>query len=244
MTQGFIRNLAGKKRRVRALFATPFIALSLGACAVDRTVVSTIPQADYRETHPVQLVEAPTTLDVYPAATRMDRETHMRLKEFAQGFRANGVGQIEILLPQGAPNGGLHHDALPAIRKALASGGATGYVSVGGYPGNPGDVASPIKLAYRALRARVPHACGDWPEDLFSGSSVHNWRNSPYWNFGCATQNTLAMQVADPRDLAAPRAEAAADVEMRRLRIEKVRAGTDPGANWKTANTNIGGVGN
>ena len=227
-----------------ALLALPFIALSLGACSVDRAVTGTIPQANYEVTHPIEMAETPTTLDVFPAANHMDAATHQRLKEFAEGYRANGVGQMEILLPRGAVNETSQRAALPAIRHALAAGGARGLVSVGSYPANPSESASPIRLSYRALHARVPHRCGEWPTDISSGSSVAGWQNRPYWNFGCSTQNTLAMQVADPRDLVAPRAETPADVEMRRLRIEKVRAGNDPGATWKTTNSNIGGVGN
>jgi hypothetical protein len=117
-----------------SLLAAPWIALSLGGCAVDRTVTGTVPGPNYKETHPIEMVESPTTLDVYPAATHMDRETHLRLKEFATGFHANGIGQIEILMPQGAPNSAHLQNALPAIRKSLAAGGATGYVSVGTYP--------------------------------------------------------------------------------------------------------------
>ncbi len=226
------------------LLLASFAALSLGACSADRAVTGTIPQADYSKTHPIEITEAPTTLDVYPAAHRMDRETHMRLKEFAEGFRANGAGQIEILLPQGAPGEAAQRAALPAIRNSLAAGGATGFVSVGSYPANPAEIASPVRLAYRSLRARVPHRCGEWPTDIASGSSIAGWQNRPYWNFGCASQNAMAMQIADPRDLVAPRAESPADIEMRRLRIEKVRAGNDPGATWKTVNSNIGGVGN
>jgi pilus assembly protein CpaD len=227
-----------------SLLAAPWIALSLGGCAVDRTVTGTVPGPNYKETHPIEMVESPTTLDVYPAATHMDRETHLRLKEFATGFHANGIGQIEILMPQGAPNSAHLQNALPAIRKSLAAGGATGYVSVGTYPPKSEESAPPIRLAYRTLHARVPHACGDFPDDIATGSSVHGWRNTPYWNYGCSYQNTFAMQVADPRDLVNPRAEAPADLEMRRLRIEKVRNGQDPGATWKTSNSNIGSVGN
>jgi pilus assembly protein CpaD len=43
--------------------------------------------------------------------------------------------------------------------------------------------------------------CGYWPE-----SAVAETSNRSYYNFGCAYQRNLAAQVADPRDLARPRA--------------------------------------
>jgi pilus assembly protein CpaD len=60
---------------------------------------------------------------------------------------------------------------------------------------------------------------------------------------GCAYQNMLAVQVANPRDIASPRGETPSDVRMRMRAIGKVRQGTDPGTAWKVQNSNIGSVG-
>ncbi len=43
--------------------------------------------------------------------------------------------------------------------------------------------------------------CGYWPTDTGS-----NFRNAPYPNFGCATQNNLAAMLAKPNDVNKPRA--------------------------------------
>ncbi len=231
-------------RRLGA-WAAPLVALSLGACGIDRSATGAagLPAADYTATHPIKFAEAAVTMDVFPGAGKMDRATDMRLREFAGNHRDEGIGQIEALLPAGAINEQALRAALPAIRKSLAAGGAKGNIGIGTYPADPRDGASPIRLAYRALKAKVAGRCGEWPADLASASTLEGWQNRPYWNFGCAYQTAFATQVADPRDFAAPRAEAPADVEMRRLRIEKVRAGSDPGATWKTTNSSIGSVG-
>ncbi len=85
--------------------------------------------------------------------------------------------------------------------------------------------------------------CGQWPLDLASGGSTDGWNNESYWNFGCATQATLAAQVDDPRDFAHARALGPADEEMRLRAIKDVREGQDPGTNWSVKLTPIGQVG-
>jgi pilus assembly protein CpaD len=89
----------------------------------------------------------------------------------------------------------------------------------------------------------VANKCGEWPQDLASGSSFDGWRNESYWNFGCATQSTLSAQIDDPRDLASPRGEQPSDIEMRMRPIRKLREGVDPSTNWRLQGTTISGVG-
>ena len=96
---------------------------------------------------------------------------------------------------------------------------------------------------FQGLKATAPGQCGVWPTDLASGDSIDGWKNDSYPNFGCATQATLAAQVADPRDLAQSRASGPGDVAMRLRAIGDVREGKDPGTDWKTKITAIGQVG-
>ena len=103
-------------------------------------------------------------------------------------------------------------------------------------------------LSFIGVKAIVPTACGQWPEDLASGSSVEGWKNEPYSNFGCATQSVIAAQVDDPRDFVQPRALGPSDVAMRTRAIEAVRNGQDPGTQWKDTvlipiGTQLGGGG-
>ena len=74
-------------------------------------------------------------------------------------------------------------------------------------------------------------------------SSVVGWKNQTYWNYGCATQNMLAAQVADPRDFVRAGASGPGDIQMQLRAINDVRAGNDPGTSWKVQNSNIGQVG-
>ena len=49
--------------------------------------------------------------------------------------------------------------------------------------------------------------------------------NKHYANFGCATQNNLAAQIANPGDLIAPRGMTPIDAERRSNVIETYRTG-------------------
>src|SRR5271166_2842684 len=115
---------------------------------------------------------------------------------------------------------------------AAADAGLKGRVGFGAYlPPNDG-AAPPLRVSFTGLKAMVPTACGQWPEDLASGSSVEGWKNEPYSNFGCATQSMIAAQVDDPRDFVQSRALGPSDVAMRTRAIQDVRNGQDPGTTW------------
>ena len=81
----------------------------------------------------------------------------------------------------------------------------------------------PEHMSFSALRARVASNCGEWPDDLMSGSSLQTWNNKPYWNMGCAYQTMFAAQVSNSSDLVEPRATANGDVEMRTRAIGKIK---------------------
>lgn len=225
-------------------FAVLLTAMPLAACSsVDRTVTGSIPSPDYRETHPIVLANQPISLDIFVMGRGLDAPSISRLKEFARTYRDLGRGPIAIQLPHGSPADSYAAASLDQIRRALAAGGATGHVSVSNYPVADPNLAAPVRLSYVGLKAKVATRCGEWPTDLGSASSVQGWNNRPYWNYGCSTQNYIAAQVSDPRDLAGPRAETPADTEMRSRAITNVRKGQDPGTKWETKNTAIGATG-
>ena len=220
------------------------VPLSLTACGtVDRlaTTASVIPDK-VEERHPIVLGEAATTIDVFPAGGRLDIGDQSRVSDFAAKYKESGHGPITIMLPQGG-HGGSNAGSVNAIRRALAKEGINGVIRVGNYPVADQSVAASVRLSFIGLKARVATKCGEWPDDLASASSLHTWQNKPYWNLGCAYQNMLAVQVANPRDIASPRGESPADVRMRTRAIGKVRQGADPGTSWKVQNSNIGSVG-
>jgi pilus assembly protein CpaD len=234
-----------RMRELRPLHAA-MIALALAAplqaCGgADRVVTGTTPNPDYRVTHPIALAHAPITMDVFPVGGALDQRERDRVKAFGREHGETGQGQITVLLPRGGA--GDTQAALADVRKALTAGGVKGSIAVGGYPVADPSLAAPIRLSFTGLKAKVASTCGEWPTDLASGSTIEGWSNRPYWNFGCANQNMLAAQVADPRDLAGPRAESESDVNMRMRAILNVRQGKDPNTDWKIKNSTIGSVG-
>jgi len=225
------------------LAAMPLAACSGGA---DRITTSAIPNDDYRARHPIELANSRATLDIIPHVQggAIDRRTKSQIVQFAQDYHQSGSGDIGVTLPQSGPGAAEARAAVPAIRQALVAGGARGYVLISTYPIADPSVASPIRLSYATIVARTRTRCGQWPNDLASGDSVNSWDNKPYWNFGCASQQMMAVQTADPRDLVSPAADAPPDAHMRARGIDAIRQGKDPGTSWATQNSNIGGIGN
>ena len=229
------------RRTLLGLLSLGVCALSLSACVSDYASNDSIPTGDYHERHPIVLAQAPTTVDVFPVGGGIDSLSIAKIRAFAERYRELGTGQITILAPSSRRDGG--GNAVNEIRRTLYSSGVRGYVSVGSYPVADPTLASPIRLVFVGLQAKVPSRCGEWPSDLASGGTIEGWKNTSYENFGCATQSAMAAQVDDPRDLTGARASSPPDEEMRLRAIAAVRKGTDPGTDWKTQTTTIGTVG-
>ncbi len=246
MKQSFkTRKAPGLPRRAPVILAVSLVALTLGACAkVDRvaTMSSTVPDT-VAERHPIILSDTPYTLDLFPATSMGDKTQNLRIRQFADTYREVGRGQITIMLPQGGAYQGRNASAVNVIRQNLAAAGVTGNLRVTHYAPENANLASPVRLTFVGLKAKTATRCGEWPDDLGSGGTVDTWQNKEYWNYGCSYQNMIAAQVADPRDLASPRGETPADVNMRMRAIGNVRKGVDPSTKWDVRNTNIGGVG-
>ncbi len=216
-------------------------ATSLAGCGANYASNDSVPPGDYHARYPIVLAEAPTALDVYPTGGALDQQSIDNIRAFAQRYRQLGDGRIAILAPAGER--GRDGKTIDQIRRALAGAGLRGYVEVGSYPDADASRASPVRLVFQGLKATVAGQCGLWPTDLASGGATEGWKNDSYPNFGCATQATLAAQVADPRDFVQSRASGPGDVTMRLRAIGDVRNGTDPGTNWATRLTAIGQVG-
>jgi pilus assembly protein CpaD len=231
-----------KAARLRAVCLAGVAAVSLAGCVTDTLEASSGPTDDYHNRHPIALVQAQTTLDVFPVGGgALDPGSVDDIKAFASRYQSMGSGRVVILAP--TTSGYATHAAVDEIRRVLASSGMRGSIGLGTYPVADRSLASPIRLSFRGLRAEVASRCGEWPHDLASGSSTESWKNENYWNFGCATQSMLAAQVDDPRDFARARPLGPSDEQMRLRAIGNVRKGTDPGTGWTTQLTTIGQVG-
>lgn len=221
-----------------ALFAAP-----LGACStVDRVSTASVVPHDYRARHPLVLANAPVTLEIFlPGADgKLDDRQRDDVKAFAAEYRNKGTGVIQILSPRGAGAEATAARTVQQIRAVLSKAGVKGYVNEGTYPVVDPQLAAPVRMSFSGLQARTAEECGQWPEDLASGGSFQGMQNRPYYNFGCAYQQNLAAQIADPRDLVRPRTQDPADSQMRIRAIESVRRGEAPTTSWPKGSNAIG----
>jgi pilus assembly protein CpaD len=221
---------ASPQARLLSLALAVTAAFALGGCGTQYASSDPAFPGGFEQRHPIVVAAAPTSIDLYPVGGRVDARSAANIRAFVQRYRGYGAGAITIETPVGTnPNSA----AVNQVRRALLAAGVRGRIAVGAYvPSNDG-AAPPVRVSFTGLKAIVPTQCGQWPEDLASGSSVEGWKNEPYSNFGCATQSMLAAQVDDPRDFVQPRALGPSDVAMRTRAIEAVRAGQDPGTQWK-----------
>ncbi|MCW6506492.1 CpaD family pilus assembly protein [Lichenifustis flavocetrariae] len=217
---------------------------------VDRAVATMPVSEDYRLRHPVVLANAPQRLDIFFVGPtgQLDVPQARQLEAFARSYLAEGQSGLQIAIPEGAVDHAAAERTLTAVRRALLQIGVKGRVSLSAYPVRDPAIASPLHLSYAALQARPTTRCGEWPDDLGSGATLATWNNSSYYNFGCANQQTLAAQIADPRDLVKPRALDPTDVQLRTRAIQSLRGtstvtGVDPSTIWTNNPIPIGPAG-
>ncbi|MCB1440923.1 MAG: CpaD family pilus assembly protein [Nitratireductor sp.] len=192
----------------------------LSGCASysrDHVVVGSVPD-DYRTRHPIVVSENQISQDiVIPAQAKSlslrDRDV---IRHAGLGFKRSGSGSIAIMVPAGSRNAAsarsLAKQAAAELREINIPASAIRIVTydAAGY----GEAAT-LRVVYTDLTASVDSKCGDWGEDLTDTRD-----NRSYRNFGCATQNNLAQQIANPADLLGPRGETGIDPTRRTTVIQ------------------------
>lgn len=195
-----------------AAFALVAASSLLASCGNSQLTTGAIPD-DYRTRHPIVLAEGESTLDV-PVASgdiRLSIGLKDMVRGFAQKFVASPAGVIQIQVPQGSYNAGAASHLAGDVRRTLTQAGIRPQrILMSSYAASPNGDAAPIRLSFVTTKA-MTSPCGNWPEDL----SDNTFGNKNWYNFGCASQNNLAAQVANPSDLIAPRAMTPIDAAQR-----------------------------
>jgi pilus assembly protein CpaD len=222
-------------RRIGPALAAVALGALVGACSADRIVTGSVYPRDYRERHPMVLTDAPRSLDVFvKGAHGLDGRQYQDVRLFAEEFRQSGQTGIAIQVPSGTRNDAGVQQTFGAVRAALAAGGIPGgFVGVSTYVAADPAVASPIRLSFARLQAKVASKCGLWPQDLGSSDVRFSANNEPYWNLGCALNTNVAAQIADPVDLVRGRAEGRIDTIRRTKAIQDLREGKDPSTDYR-----------
>jgi pilus assembly protein CpaD len=203
--------------------ASLLAVLAAGSCADPINDASGL-YDDPDVNHPIQVQPAYHTLHLpfsAPDAGLMpDDSAHF--DAFVADYMQHGNGAISISVPAG-------RDASFAITyfgERLANAGVSrDHILVGSREVAGGD--GKVELGYIGYGVATTR-CGDWSSNL--GYTASN-RVSP--NLGCAVQQNIAAQVADPRDLIAAQPLAAGDAARRATVYDAYRQGKPTGADTK-----------
>ncbi len=217
------------------LMAVSLAAAVLSGCAGPRDQLTTGGISDdYRERHPIVVTEAEQTVDLPVAST--DRRLTIAQRELVRGFATTYVsrasGPVYILTPEGSPNAGAARALRSQVRAELAARGiASSRIINTSYAATGVLDAAPLRLSFTGTTA-VTSQCGQWPKDISA-----DFTNQNYYNFGCASQNNLAAQVANPEDFVAPRGMTPIDAEQRNEAIKEYRTTTSSIDSMDTGST-------
>lgn len=217
------RRMGGKAIAVLALATVSLLA---GCAKRDSIHVGSVPD-DYRTRHPIMIAEKEFKLDIAVGAG--DRGMTKAQKQSLEGFlstydrSANPV--VNIMKPVGSKNEvAAQYAANDFSALARRSGVDASRIVVTGYQAGSSDVSAPVRVSYINVAAQTDK-CGRWPDDL-----TNNVDNKQYANFGCAYQNNLAAQIANPNDLLGPRKPTPIDAENRGAVIDDYRELPEPWA--------------
>jgi pilus assembly protein CpaD len=233
---------AARLSRATGAIALAALALGLAGCQSDGLVTGTVYPNDYRLRHPIALANDTTTLDLFVGrnAGGLDPRQARDLRQFLSDYQANGRGPMTVLVPRTGTRS--DHRGAAAVRSMLSAYGISGrMLHVVPYETSVEEpIASPVRLSFVKLQAKVLSECGDFHQDL-AGLNIRyeNWQNKPHTNAGCAYQTAIANQIEDPLDLQRPRAVDRPDV-LRRMKVfDDIRKGQDPSTQWKTGTASV-----
>jgi pilus assembly protein CpaD len=222
-------------RRVSALAALGALSATLAGCQSGREVTGSTYPSDVRDRHPIVLANGSRVLDIFADAPRGFSERERQdLAGFMAEYRRYGQGPIIAQVPTGTANPSTTRAAFERVSSAVGV-----RLAVSSYqPADPA-LASPVRLSFQRLQAKVGSTCGLWPQDLGVSDAEFSKANQPYWNLGCATQSNFANQIADPVDLVRGRQMTPPDTGRRMYNIDKLRQGQDPSTTYKEQGASV-----
>ncbi len=202
-----------------ALLAVAAAALLAGCASRDSITVGSVPD-DYRTNHPIVISEKEKAIDIPVASTdhRMTKIQKVAIEGFAAGYDRSAAAPVTVMVPSGSANeaaaGAVAEDLVRAMKR---NGIPRSRIAITGYQADSAETAAPIRVSYVAMQAHT-NQCGRWPDDVAETAD-----NKHYANFGCAYQNNLAAQIANPADLLGPRKPGEIDAERRNIILDDYR---------------------
>ena len=155
---------------------------------------------------------------------RLNTGTRDLIRGFVQDYAALSSGTMQVAAPTISANSGTANALKAQVRKVLIDAGVkSSRIVMTAYDPADANASAPIKLSFVAVTA-ITGDCGQWPTDLF-GPSISD--NTNWENFGCASQQNLAAQIANPNDLVGPRGMTPIDAQRRAEVIRVYREGAN-----------------
>jgi pilus assembly protein CpaD len=208
---------------VVSMVAMASLLSACGTARPDHVTTSSIPD-DYRTRHPITVAEVEHSLDIPVGSGEyaLTDATRDLIKGFAQDYAALSKSVIRIAIPMNAANSAAANGVRNRVRKTLIDAGVPSTrIVLTNYNSPASEASAPIKLSFIAVTA-ITDECGQWPSDV-AGPTVA--QNKNYENFGCASQQNLAAQIANPSDLVGPRGMSPIDAANRATVIKTYRDG-------------------
>jgi pilus assembly protein CpaD len=178
--------------------------------------------------HPITVEPSYKSLKLSFAAGGLSNTDAAMLEAFVHDYGAHGNGSIAVSAPA-------NEDSRGAVTwfadRINALGISRDHILVSTHEAAAGD--NKVEIDYVAYQAHADR-CGDWSEDL-----AYTMENTTPRNFGCSFQHNIAAQVADPRDLIAPRPMDGSDAVRRATMVTNYEQGNVTQANKKTADSQV-----
>ncbi|MEM8748751.1 MAG: CpaD family pilus assembly protein [Pseudomonadota bacterium] len=210
----------GKTGLMTVLILAPAVAMTgCASFSKDHFTVGSVP-GNYKTKHPIVIDEKEHTVDIPVARStyNLSKASASVVEGFAYRSSKAGSGVITVLMPSGSPNEAAARTISNKIVDTLyTSGIQSNRIRMVTYNASRHGPTAPVRLSYNAVSASVK-GCGKWTADL--GDTKEN---KNYHNFGCASQNNLAVMVANPADLLGPRGMSETDAARRSTVIQDYR---------------------
>jgi pilus assembly protein CpaD len=171
--------------------------LVAGSCAVPVTNDGNSVMEDGAVNHPISVEPSYQSLKLNyaPADSGISSADQARFDTFVADYEAHGNGAIAVSAPAGVNSQVMIGYFAQRINEM---GVSKDHILVATHDAPESDQR--VEINYVSYQAHSDK-CGDWSENL--GFTADNLTPK---NFGCAVQQNIAAQIADPRDLVAPRA--------------------------------------
>ena len=196
-------------------------ACALQACATDsdgpRPVAQAAPLTP-TEQFPIEVRQNPDEIRLAIHDRGLSDGQQAALAALVDRWRETGGGPVTIRAPRGPGEGQGAVYANEATEVLVGMGVPLEQVRLVGYEPPPGKEPPPLIVGFASYQAVGPQ-CGHWDNLTKTGS------NKPYANFGCAMSANIAAQIANPRDLIAPRDMGPPDATRRSVVLDHYRKG-------------------